>query len=272
MRSDPVTTILAAHGIHDPWFALPATGVANRIYATRDVVLRIATDHPDAIVDAFTESVAAPVAHAAGILTPRLIAFDASHALIDRPYSIWERVHGQTFGLASLSATQSREVWTQVGQQLALLHQTVTACPDPNNYLDTPGRDLDLSELLTEYVNTTQPRAEEIRAIERLIADLQPYITLPEPSPCFLHNDLHDRNLMCGASGGLLALIDWGDAGWGDPVLDFAPIPPAALPFVLEGYGPTARLGPNYEARIRWDQLAHALESGHCPTTIVSPC
>jgi aminoglycoside phosphotransferase (APT) family kinase protein len=272
MRSDAVTTILAAHGIHDPWFALPATGVANRIYATRNVVLRIATDHPDAIVDAFTESVAAPVAHAAGILTPRLIAFDASHALIDRPYSIWERGQGQTFGLASLSATQSRDVWTQVGEQLALLHQTVRACPDPNNYLDTPGRDPDLSELLAEYVNTTQPTAAEIRAIERLIADLQPHITQSEPAPCFLHNDLHDRNLMCGASGGLLALIDWGDAGWGDPVLDFAPIPGAALPFVLKGYGPTARLGPNYEARIRWDQLAHALESGHCPTTIVSPC
>ena len=49
---DPVDAIFALHGIRGAWKALAATGVANRIYATQDVVLRIATDHPDAVVDA----------------------------------------------------------------------------------------------------------------------------------------------------------------------------------------------------------------------------
>ena len=58
---DPVDTILAVHGCSGSWTALSPTGVANRIYATADVVLRVATDHPDAVPDARTESVAAQV-------------------------------------------------------------------------------------------------------------------------------------------------------------------------------------------------------------------
>ena len=29
-----------------PWHAMNATGLANQIYGTRDVILRIATHHP----------------------------------------------------------------------------------------------------------------------------------------------------------------------------------------------------------------------------------
>jgi hypothetical protein len=57
---DPVDRILSANRIPGPWQRLQSTGVANRIYATQDVVLRIATDHPEAVEDARTESVAAP--------------------------------------------------------------------------------------------------------------------------------------------------------------------------------------------------------------------
>jgi hypothetical protein len=78
--------------------SLPPTGLASHIFATRDVVLRLATDHPDGVVDARTESVAAPVARAAGILTPRLIAFDDTRTLVERPFSLWERVHGEALG------------------------------------------------------------------------------------------------------------------------------------------------------------------------------
>ena len=99
MPRDPVDAIFALHGIQGTWRVLAATGVANRIYGTQDVVLRIATNHPDAVVDARTESVAAPAAFKAGVLTPRLIVFDDSRTLIDRPYSIWEHIHADTLGL-----------------------------------------------------------------------------------------------------------------------------------------------------------------------------
>ena len=96
---DPVDAILAHHGIRGPWQQLPATGIANRIYATDDLVLRIAVEGSEALNDARTESVAAPIARAAGVRVPRLVAFDDSGALMDRPYSLWERVYGETLGL-----------------------------------------------------------------------------------------------------------------------------------------------------------------------------
>jgi hypothetical protein len=118
MNLDPalIDAMFAMHGIRGPWAPMPATGIANRIYATQDVVLRVPTDHPEAFMDARTESVAAPVAHAAGIQTPRLIAFDDTRTVVDRPFSMWERVHGETLGLLELSQSQLADAWRQVGR------------------------------------------------------------------------------------------------------------------------------------------------------------
>jgi hypothetical protein len=111
IASNPVDAILAAHRIPGPWQVLEATGIANRIYATHDFVLRVATDHHDAIVDALTESMAAPAARQAGILTPRLIAFDNSRNIADRPFSLWERVHGETLGRFRCSPKMCEHTW-----------------------------------------------------------------------------------------------------------------------------------------------------------------
>ena len=62
-RDDPVDAMFARYGFSGPWSPLPPTGVANRIYATESVVLRVATEHPEALADALTESVAAPAAY-----------------------------------------------------------------------------------------------------------------------------------------------------------------------------------------------------------------
>ena len=98
---DPIDKILQVCGMNGPWEPLYATGVANHIYATKDVVIRVAREHPEALRDARTESIAALVAYAAGVLTPRLLVFDDSRDLLDRPYSIWERINGETLGLLS---------------------------------------------------------------------------------------------------------------------------------------------------------------------------
>jgi aminoglycoside phosphotransferase (APT) family kinase protein len=241
---------------------MPATGVANRIYATQDVVLRIATYHAESVSDARTESVAAPVAHAAGIPTPRLIAFDDSRTLVDRPFSLWERVHGKTLGLLELRPTQLADAWRQVGRQLYRLHERVTACPDPNGYLDTPGREMDLYPLLNRLVKGGYIDAATAKTIAQLISELALSVA-GSAGVRFLHNDVHDMNVLCSPAGNLLALIDWGDAGWGDPTLDFAAIPLDALPHALEGYELEApgALGDFPKARFIWDKLHAAMEA-----------
>jgi aminoglycoside phosphotransferase (APT) family kinase protein len=260
---DPVDALLRAHGCSGVWTPLRATGVANRIYATADVVVRVATDHAEAVSDARTESVAAPAAYDAGIRTPRLLAFDDSRTLIDRPFSIWERVHGETLGLIALDARQRRSLWCDIGHELATLHSRVRACPDPCSYLDTPGFEPDLEPVLARLVETGAATSRVANEIRRLLDELAPHVVAARGQRCFVHNDLHEMNVMCTRTGALLAVLDWGDAGWGDPVLDFVGVPPEMMAAAFDGYGEAhrARLGAGPEARIVWAKLHEAMET-----------
>jgi hypothetical protein len=149
---DPVDEILEAYGLSGPWQPLEPTGVANRIYATQNVVLRVATDHPDAIVDARTESIAAPVARQAAILTPQLIAFDDSRILVDLPFSLWERVHGETLGRLAPSGRICRGVWREAGQQIARLHERGSWTP--RDTWIAPVRELRLDLVLQRFADS----------------------------------------------------------------------------------------------------------------------
>jgi aminoglycoside phosphotransferase (APT) family kinase protein len=255
-----IDAILGRHGISGPWHPLKATGLANTIYATRDVVLRIATDHPEAVEDARTESVAAPVARAAGLPVPRLLAFDHSGTIVDRPYSIWERVHGETLGLVRDDAGLSR-VWRAVGVEMARLHRGVRECPDPEGWLDQPDRERDLQGRLATSTSLASIDASTALEIQRWIDALTPAVAETTPH-YFLHNDIHDMNVMCSKDGALLAVIDWGDAGWGDPALEFAQMPLAGVPDALAGYEAEApgQLGERAEARIIWDKLEKVID------------
>jgi len=261
IAADPVDAMLARHGVRGPWTALPSTGIANRIYATADVVLRVATNHPDAVSDARTESVAAPLARAAGILTPRLIAFDDSRTLVERPFSLWERIHGETLGVSRLGRFRRKAVWREIGRQIALLHTSVRFCADPNAYLDTPARELNLQPSLERWIKSARPSPTVAHDVERLIGQLRPYVSGCKVADCFVHNDVHEMNIMCSRNGVLLGLLDWGDAGWGDPTFDFAAIPLDFLPAALNGYVENVtRLGECPEARFVWDRLQNALD------------
>jgi aminoglycoside phosphotransferase (APT) family kinase protein len=234
LRPDLIAAIFSAYGVRGAWQPLTSTGIANWIYSTDDVVLRVATDHRDGVSDARTESVAAPAAHAAGILTPRLIAFDDTRTLVDRPFSLWERVHGATLGQITLPDKAQFAVWHSVGRELARVHRLVTACPDPNGYLDTPGDEPDMDRLIATLVATGRLDAAAARDIGVACREL-------DQADCavnlaFTHGDMHRMNVMCDETGRLLAVIDWGDAGWNDPMADFASMPLEAIPSAMAGY------------------------------------
>src|SRR5262245_11090733 len=256
-----IDAMFARHGMSGRWEPLPSTGLANHLYATREIVLRVATDHPDGVMDARTESVAAPVARAAGIRTPGLIAFDDTRTLVDRPFSLWERVHGDTLGLVNLSDRLAADVWRAVGRELARLHLRVRECPDPDGYLDDPGREQNLDAVLKALVDVRRVDLDMARRVERLIDELCPHLD-GGVDVRFVHNDVHPMNVMCSTTGALLAIIDWGDAGWGDPTLDFAAIPLEAMSSALEGYEAEAPglLGRFPQARFAWDKLCEAMD------------
>jgi aminoglycoside phosphotransferase (APT) family kinase protein len=264
-----IEAMFARHRVSGPWMGLPSTGLANRIFATPDVVLRVATDHPDGVVDARTESVAAPVVRAAGILTPRLIAFDDTRTLVQRPFSLWERVHGETLGLTSLTPGQTGDVWRAVGRELARLHLRVRECADPDGYLDEPARDQEVASALRRLVDAKKLDVQAARRVERLTEELRPSIE-ERLETRFIHDDIHPMNIMCSADGELLAIIDWGDAGCGDPTLDFAAIPFDAIRPALEGYETEAPgcLGASPAVRVAWNKLLDAVaDLGERPDT-----
>lgn len=254
LTPEQLVAICGRHGLAaGPFIRLASTGIINTIYAIGDDwVLRVPKNVGVGLRDTYTEAVAVPVAVAAGVQTPALVAFDERCDLLDVPYGIYERVHA-TDGFPG-----TPEGWRDFGRDLARLHFGVTSCPDPLGRLDVPGRWCTVDEALTALPGLDAP---DRAALERSLRPLEPSVGDWERQGRrhFLHNDVKDTNVMV-RDGGYVALIDWGDAGWGDPAIDFRSFPPEATLAVLEGY---ASDDPTLVDRIRWDQLLAAARRGH---------
>jgi Ser/Thr protein kinase RdoA (MazF antagonist) len=164
--------------------------------------------------------------------------------------------------VGAILAAQRARTWHELGQEIEKLHSRVTDCADPHGYLDTPGYELNLAPIIARLVDSGLVSRQFAREIENLLDELAPYVSAASSQRRFVHNDLHEMNVMCTPAGELLAVLDWGDAGWGDPALDFAAVPLDMIPAVLRGYGAESltRLGPFFEARIIWSKLHSAME------------
>ena len=236
-----------------PFGRLPSTGIINAIITIGDdLVLRLPKDVPEGWRDTLTESVAVPAAVAAGVRTPRLVAFDEACDLLDVPYGIYERVH------APDGEPTTADGWRDLGRDLARLHEGVVSCPDPLGRLDTPGRWCDAEEVVSSFPDLDGgDRARlgtVLRALEPAVQHWEAHGTRR-----FIHNDVKDSNLLV-RDGGYVAIIDWGDAGWGDPTIDFRTLGPEATAAVLEGYREvrTPDDEDTFAARLRWDQIGAA--------------
>jgi aminoglycoside phosphotransferase (APT) family kinase protein len=254
-------SIARRHGLDAYDFSiLPETGVFNAIYLLGDdYVLRVPRHHPDFVAAARKEAIAVPAARDAGVRTPRMLAFDDSLDLLPVPYSIYERVHGETLGLLDRDPADAPEVWRELGSDLALLHTRVEedgpvadleleAMPDPRPW---PG------ELAADGYFT----ATEARWLSGWLERLAPAALGPVPRR-FLHGDSQATNVLV-REGSLdyVAVIDWGGAGWGDPARDFAGVPLRVVPFMLEGYRKIAPVEDeeSAEGRILWRHLQLSL-------------
>ncbi len=210
-------SIARRHGLdaHD-FSILPETGVFNAIYLLgEDVVLRVPRNHPAFVAAARKEAIAVPAARSAGVRTPRMLAFDASFDLLPVPYSVYERVHGETLGLLDRDPAGTPGVWRELGRDLALLHTRVGK--------DGPVADLELEEMPdprpwpAELAADGYFSATEARWLTRWLERLAP----PALGPIlrrFLHGDSQATNVM--VREGILeyvAVIDWGGVGWGTP-------------------------------------------------------
>jgi aminoglycoside phosphotransferase (APT) family kinase protein len=265
-----LAAIAARHGLGErPFAPLASTGIINTIWSVgNDLILRVPRNSPEGLADTFTESVAVPVAVEAGVRTPALVVWDESYELLDVPYAIYERVHAETLGLLDPDPRTIPQVYIALGHDLALLHSRVTACPDPVGRLDTPGHEQTAIEL-EQCIEAGLLVPTHARWLRGVIERLQPALAAAVP-PRFVHNDLHSMNIMIGGTPlGYTAIIDWGDAGWGDPAVEFNALPLRLAVQVLAGYRAAALLpeDPGIEARMLWDRLGHGLRYLHTAAT-----
>ena len=138
--------------------------------------------------------------------------------------------------------------------QLATLH--AAPVPDPHPWFRTPGT-ADVDALLVETVAAGMLDANAQRWFARILEETE---TDSTPRTCFLHNDVKPDNMMANRCDELV-LIDWGDAGIGDPAYDLAGLRAGAIAEALVGYREIVDLttDPTLEQRIVRLALRNAL-------------
>ncbi len=203
-------------------------GIANEVWMNDSYVVRINKD-PELREDHFTESIAAPAVWKAGVLTPEPLAFSSDDELASTAYSVFRRAAGIPLGRSPL-LTNPERFYTRLAQEIRLLHQMVMVVNDSDNYLDPAW-----------VVRTDNIRDKCLHPANSFLAYEAGGLAESLDGPdffgfMFCHQDLHPENILV-LDGDLTAIIDWGDAGWGDPAADLRFIPAQHLPVVWDAYG-----------------------------------
>jgi len=226
-------------------------GVANRAYALgNELFVRIPRSSAFE-KDLLKEAAVIPAARAAGVRTPAIVDLDTTRALVDAPYMVLERVHGTDLTDAT---TPPAAFWQEVGEQAALLHRVdqPPAGVEPDDGGGDPRPTVD--RLASEGYLDPGTANWLLTWFDHLAAHL-PQANLTQSQPhVLLHGDLAPQNLMAHDNH-LQALIDWGDAAWGPPGMEFAKLRLENVVAVLRGYPHHEGL----EASILWFHLSWGL-------------
>jgi aminoglycoside phosphotransferase (APT) family kinase protein len=254
---EALAAILARHNLGDRRLApLAQTGIINAVYALGDdLVLRVPRNHPAHAEQARREALAIPAARAAGVRTPRLVAYDDALDLLPVPYLVVERVPGAALGQLEGDPAEAGGVWREVGRELARLH--AVAPSEALSALPSEGGPPDPEASIEQRLAEGWFSAVEARWLRAWVARLRPLVA-PPSTPRLIHGDVQSTNVMVDPAGGeYRALIDWGCAQQGDPAVDFLGMPLRCVPAVLAGHREVAPLDGDAtaEARIVWHHL-----------------
>jgi hygromycin-B 7''-O-kinase len=256
-----LAAIAGQHGLGaDAVRPIPA-GVANEVYLLGDdLVLRIPRSAAFA-ADLRKETVVIPAARQAGVRTPKVVTFHDR----DTPWLVIERVPGVDLAQLELPRDQVDEVYRQAGHDLAKLHRTAAdATPDIPRHQEPASPQALVAGLLADgYLDV-----DAARWLDDWFARLAAQMPATPPPLVLIHGDLAPQNLMVDpATGQYAGVVDWGDAEWADPAVDFAKTPPIHLPALLDGYrSESGESAASLHARALRYHLAWALARLRDPT------
>jgi hygromycin-B 7''-O-kinase len=244
-----VTAVARRHGVDPEHVKEVAGGVANRAFILGDDLF-LRTSRPGYEDDLRKETHVVPAARLVGVLTPEILEYDETHRLLPAPYVVMERVHG----------AEPTDAPTGLAEELARLHQ-IHHAPEPTLGIrgvpeddwGDPWRTVD--DLATRgYVDpaTASWLSGWFTRLAERFDDSRPKV--------LIHGDVAAHNLLAGPDNELRALIDWGDAAWAPPAMEFAKLPLTQVAKLLPAY---AHQSPDSEealaAAIVWFHLAWAL-------------
>ncbi|GAA1588436.1 hypothetical protein GCM10009789_47460 [Kribbella sancticallisti] len=246
MRTESLAALADRYGVRLEAVREVPGGVANRAYLLGDELFLRIPRSPAFERDLRKEAAVIPVARAAGVRTPAIVEFDASRRLLAAPYMVVERVRGRD--LVGREAPE-KSFWEEVGRQVALLH-AVQPAPLEGVTSDDGGGDPrpTVDRLATEGYLDSGTANWLLGWFDRLA------VHIPQDQPHkLLHGDLAPQNLLASDSDNHLeALIDWGDAAWGPPGMEFAKLPLEQVAAALPSYRSTEGL----EAAALWFHLS----------------
>lgn len=186
----------------------------------------------------------------------RIVAFDDSHALIDRDYMLMERLPGQP--LTEASYVEFNHVLRQVGAHLAATHRLVAAeygylgahrpMPSQSSWVDAFA--VMWRKLIDDIVAVGYYDEAESHSMRQLL-DRHLHLFDRPVAASLLHMDIWHQNILVDDAGTVTGLVDWDRALWGDPEIEFAVLDYCGIsePAFWEGYGQARDLSP--EARLR---------------------
>ena len=260
VTEETAAAIAARHGLRmDGFEPLAHAGIINSVFALgQDYVLRVPRNHPAHATQARREAAAIPLAAAAGVRTPRLIAFDDSGDILPVPYLVVERIRGTNLESLALDPPSPSQAWHELGRDLARLHIGDGGAGAAGG-LESIGDDevADPRALVERRVADGWISSIEARRLERWLDRLAPYATRPGPNR-IVHADVQMSNLLVDRQTfDYRALIDWGCAARADSAFDFLAMPMAAVPLLLAAHREVAPLDDDdaAEARILWRRL-----------------
>jgi aminoglycoside phosphotransferase (APT) family kinase protein len=167
--------------------------------------------------------------HAAGLRVPRPLLADDSGTILPGPYLVIEYVDGDAMIDPALATLPEATVISQLATELARIHDAAVPLGDLPYLTDmtryAARRIRDRPVVPDESLNEPAVRA----ALDRI---------WPPPvvnEPVLLHGDFWPGNTLW-RDGALVAVIDWEDAGIGDPVADVS----NARMEICIGYGAAA--------------------------------
>ncbi|MFF4987299.1 phosphotransferase family protein [Streptosporangium saharense] len=274
MSDGTLAAIAGRHGVAAEQVRPLPAGVANHVFLLGDdLVLRVPRTERF-LTDLVKEAAVIPVALRAGVRTPEVVTFDDTCSVVDVPYMVLTRTRGVDLARLEPPTTDMEHLFRQVGRELGKLHRlspsTVPALvgvPVENDVVDPWA----LTDRLLEGGWIDAEAARWLTGwFDRLSA------CLPTSPPMVLvHGDIAPQNLLVSPrTARLNGIVDWGDAEWADPAVDFAKMPLTGVPAMLDGYrwetGQETSTGtPTWEARVLWFHLIWAL--GRLPDPVPRP-